>query len=277
MSTSKPSTATRPSRSRRATPPPAPPVEIEKPRRRSKPMRLTPGASNSAPESVSAAIQRALAICAHLSEDDPYPAPEALADVHRTLEQALTDLEVLASSVMRVRDQTFGDRRVKVDYLMDPTQPGSVLLRLVPSTAPGVVEPAQDLIRTSEAAKLLGLSRPHVAMLCDRGLLGAVEVTQGGQRRVSRDRVLAYRDEHLRRRAHLDKMNELVAPLMEAELADAMASFEREGWRVAAPRVAKNAAAPTSSKKAAPKMDSPEDKRAAKVLKGKSTKGPESA
>ncbi|WP_377160777.1 helix-turn-helix domain-containing protein [Roseateles sp. UC29_93] len=277
MSTSKPSTSARPSRSRRATPPPAPTAEIEKPRRRSKPMRLAPGASNSAPESVSAAIQRALAICAHLSEDDPYPAPEALADVHRTLEQALTDLEVLASSVMRVRDQTFGDRRVKVDYLMDPTQPGSVLLRLVPSTAPGVVEPASDLIRTSEAAKLLGLSRPHVAMLCDRGELGTVEVTQGGQRRVARDRVLVYREERLRRRAHLDKMNELVAPLMEAELADAMAAFERAGWRFATDRADKNADSPSSSKKPARQVDSPKEKPAAKAFKGKSTRGPESA
>ncbi|WP_431287609.1 helix-turn-helix domain-containing protein [Roseateles chitinivorans] len=235
-------------------------------------MRLAPGASNSAPESVSAAIQRALAICAHLSEDDPYPAPEALADVHRTLEQALTDLEVLASSVMRVRDQTFGDRRVKVEYLADPTQPGSVLLRLVPATAPAEAEPAPDLIRTSEAAKLLGLSRPHVAMLCDRGLFGAIEVTQGGQRRVSRDRVLAYRDEHLRRRAHLDKMNELVAPQMEAELADAMAAFERDGWRVVAPRIAKTASATSSNRKRPPKAGSPEGTRANKALKGKSTR-----
>jgi excisionase family DNA binding protein len=238
-------------------------------------MRLTPGASNSAPESVSAAIQRALAICAHLSENDPYPAPEALADVHRTLEQALTDLEVLASSVMRVRDQTFGDRRVKVEYLMDPTQQGSVLLRLVPSTAPGVVEPAPDLIRTSEAAQLLGLSRPHVAMLCDRGLLGAVEVTQGGQRRVSRDRVLMYRDEHLRRRAHLDKMNDLVAPLMEAELADAMAAFERDGWRFAGPRAATNAGA--SSNKSARKPDPTARKRAGETRKVKAAKGSDPA
>ncbi|WP_431260860.1 excisionase family DNA-binding protein [Roseateles chitinivorans] len=272
MSTSKPSASVRPSRSRRAKPPPAPLAELEKPRRRSKPMRLAPGASNSAPESVSAAIQRALAICAHLSADEPYPAPEALADVHRTLEQALIDLEVLASSVMRVRDQTFGDRRVKVEYLADPTQPGSVLLRLVPATAPAKAEPASDLIRTSEAAQLLGLSRPHVAMLCDRGLLGAVAVTQGGQRRVSRDRVLVYRDEHLRRRAHLDEMNELVAPLMEAELADAVAALERDGWLVGDSEVTKSAAPSPSSNRPARKEDRPARKPAGNVSKSKSTK-----
>ncbi|WP_431099938.1 helix-turn-helix domain-containing protein [Roseateles noduli] len=231
MSTSKPSTSARPSRSRRATPPPAPTAEIEKPRRRSKPMRLAPGASNSAPESVSAAIQRALAICAHLSEDDPYPAPEALADVHRTLEQALTDLEVLASSVMRVRDQTFGDRRVKVDYLMDPTQPGSVLLRLVPSTAPGVVEPASDLIRTSEAAKLLGLSRPHVAMLCDRGEFGPTENTDGGHRRVSRPGVMAFREKHLRERAALDDIEVLTQELRAREHKELLAAAAASGIR----------------------------------------------
>jgi len=231
MSTSKPATSPRPSRTRRSTPPPLPLAELEKPRRRSKPMRLVPGASNSAPESVSAAIQRALAICAHLSESDPYPAPEALANVHRTLEQALTDLEVLASSVMRVRDQTFGDRRVKVEYLADPTQPGSVLLRLVPSTAPSVGEPAPDLIRTSEAAKLLGLSRPHVAMLCDQGLLGAVAVTHGGQRRVSRAGVVAYREKHLRERAALDGMETLTQELRAREHKELLAAAAATGIR----------------------------------------------
>lgn len=231
MSTSKPSPSARPPRTRRATPPPAPQTELEKPRRRSKPMRLAPGASNSAPESVSAAIQRALAICAHLSEDDPYPAPEALADVHRTLEQALTDLEVLASSVMRVRDQTFGDRRVKVEYLADPTQPGSVLLRLVPSTAPAVMAPAPDLIRTSEAAALLGLSRPHVAMLCDQGELGSMEVTQGGHRRVSRAGVMAYRETHLRERAALDGIEGLTQDLRAREHQTLLAAGKASGIR----------------------------------------------
>lgn len=274
MSTSKPSTTARSSRSRRVTPPPMPPVEVEQPpRRRSKPMRLAPGASNSAPESVSAAIQRALAICAHLNEDDAYPSPEALADVHRTLEQAMTDLEVLASSVMRVRDQKFGDRRVKVEYLVDPTQPGSVLLRLVPSTAPGLPEPEPDLIRTSEAAKLLGLSRPHVAMLCDRGLLGPVSVTQGGQRRVRRDDVVAFRDEQLRRRKHLDEMNRLAGPAMEVELAAAKALFEREGWRFGQQEDVGVAGIRSPRKKPRRGADVPADKRASGASQSKPAKG----
>jgi hypothetical protein len=114
-------------------------------------------------------------------------------------------------------------------------------------------------------------------MLCDRGLLGTVEVTQGGQRRIARDRVLVYRDEHLRRRTHLDKIGELVAPVMEAELADATAAFERDGWRFGGAPAAraedKDTGAPLSSRKPARKVISPASKRTGKAPKGKATKG----
>lgn len=230
MSTSKPTATVRVSR-KRGTPPPAVPTEADRPPRRRKPMRFAPGADSSAPESVSAAIQRALAICAHLSETDAYPEPEALADVHRLLEKSLNELEVLASSVMRVRDQTFGDRRVKLEYLVDPRRPGAVLISLVPASPTSPPDEAHDRIRTSEAATLLGVSRPHVAMLCDQGLLGPVTVTKGGQRRVSRDAVLAYLAQQTRERSSLDAIEDLTSALREGEHEELLKAAASAGNR----------------------------------------------
>lgn len=51
---------------------------------------------------------------------------------------------------------------------------------------------AGGLLTTAEAATRLGVSRPHVAMLCDAGRLGEVVVTEGGHRRIGRAAVEAY-------------------------------------------------------------------------------------
>lgn len=180
-------------------------------------MHFAPGAESSAPETLTAAVRRALAICAHLGADDPYPDPEALADVHGAVEKVLNELEVLASSIVRVRDQQFGDRRVKVEYFADPTRPAAVLMRFEPVTPVPLVVNEPERITTSEAASLLGLSRPHVAMLCDQGYLGPVEVTKGGQRRVTRASVLAYRERQTRERSYLDEIEALTSELRAQE------------------------------------------------------------
>ncbi|MDZ5458599.1 excisionase family DNA-binding protein [Azohydromonas lata] len=51
---------------------------------------------------------------------------------------------------------------------------------------------ADVLLTTAQAASRLGVSRPHVAMLCDAGKLGEVAVTDGGHRRISRAAVETY-------------------------------------------------------------------------------------
>lgn len=218
MSTSKHAQTSRATRSRRPKAPP-PPTQ----------MHFAPGAQSDAPETLTAAVRRALTICAHLGADDPYPDPEALADVHGAVEKVLNELEVLASSIVRVRDPQYGDRRVKVEYFADPTRPAAVLMRFEPATQVPVVIGKPERITTSEAASLLGLSRPHVAMLCDQGHLGPVEITQGGQRRVLREMVMAYREASLRQRRALDEMLELTEPLLEKELVDARRAAARKG------------------------------------------------
>jgi excisionase family DNA binding protein len=55
-----------------------------------------------------------------------------------------------------------------------------------------VMESASTLLTTAEAAARLGVSRPHVAMLCDAGKLGEVTVTEGGHRRINASAVEAY-------------------------------------------------------------------------------------
>ncbi len=206
MSTSKHAQTSRATRSRRPKAPP-PPTR----------MHFAPGAQSDAPENLTAAVRRALAICAHLGADAPYPDPEALADVHGAVEKVLNELEVLASSIVRVRDPQYGDRRVKVEYFADPTRPAAVLMRFEPATQVPVVIGQPERITTSEAASLLGLSRPHVAMLCDQGHLGPVEVTKGGQRRVTRVSVLAYRERQTRERSSLDEIEALTSELRAQE------------------------------------------------------------
>ena len=55
-----------------------------------------------------------------------------------------------------------------------------------------VMESAGTLLTTAEAAARLGVSRPHVAMLCDAGKLGQVTVTEGGHRRINASAVETY-------------------------------------------------------------------------------------
>jgi excisionase family DNA binding protein len=50
----------------------------------------------------------------------------------------------------------------------------------------------QDLLTTTEAAELLDVSRPYVAMLADIGKLGEVRRTEGGHRRLQASAVHAF-------------------------------------------------------------------------------------
>lgn len=56
---------------------------------------------------------------------------------------------------------------------------------------------ADSLLSTAEAAKILGMSRPYITMLCDSGKLGPIETTDGGHRRISRDALERYRVQSL--------------------------------------------------------------------------------
>lgn len=57
------------------------------------------------------------------------------------------------------------------------------------------------LLTTAEAAAQLGMSRPHVSMLCDQGKLGEVTRSEGGHRRIRQAAVDAYRKTHAAARA----------------------------------------------------------------------------
>jgi excisionase family DNA binding protein len=54
----------------------------------------------------------------------------------------------------------------------------------------------ETLLTTAEAAAQLGMSRPHVSMLCDQGKLGVVTRSEGGHRRIRQAAVDAYRNTH---------------------------------------------------------------------------------
>lgn len=62
------------------------------------------------------------------------------------------------------------------------------------------------LIRTTDAAKMLGVSRPYITKLCDLGVFGPVEKTEGGQRRIPLAAVLAYQAQRRNQSQVLDEM-----------------------------------------------------------------------
>lgn len=187
-------------------------------------------------------------------------APEPLTQaIHRALElSALSEsgqMEpgLVIRSTMRVRDQRFGDRKVRVEYFQDPELKGSVLMRLTPTT-PLLRDAAQlapgALVRTSEAAELLGVSRPYIAKLCDLGVFGPVEKTEGGQRRVPLQAVLAYQEQRREQRQALDDMSASAssakARAIERQTARDAVAAEGIRWKKAS--AGASAAAPPAKK-----------------------------
>jgi len=70
------------------------------------------------------------------------------------------------------------------------------------AASPGMSAGSSDrLLSTAEAARLLGVSRPYVAMLCDNGKLGPIETTDGGHRRITLAAVDQYREASLKQHA----------------------------------------------------------------------------
>lgn len=55
----------------------------------------------------------------------------------------------------------------------------------------------ESLLTTAEAAAQLGMSRPHVSMLCDQGKLGVVTRSEGGHRRIRQAAVDDYLKTHV--------------------------------------------------------------------------------
>ena len=58
------------------------------------------------------------------------------------------------------------------------------------------VPSASDFISTTEAAKILGFSRPYVVMLIDQGQIPGAILSTGGHRRVSMAAILALQQKH---------------------------------------------------------------------------------
>jgi len=130
---------------------------------------------------------------------------------------------------------------LSLDIYPDLTREGALLLRVSPlvkgSRAPEprkatAVPAPSTALSTTEAARLLNVSRPYVASLCDAGVFKGVTRTQGGHRRIPQPEVLRVRQEmQATRRAALDDMLDLSLPAMEAEAERAEASARSKGRR----------------------------------------------
>jgi len=169
-----------------------------------------------------------------------FKAPPHLADKARALREELEQLGLVQTTTLRLRDPELGDRRVHVEFYPDLEREGSVLLRLTPasSTAPGTSSArAEDetvvgaeLLSTTEAAKLLKVSRPYVVKLVDQGAFAGVQTTAGGHRRIPLAAVTAVLDKMRKtRKRAVDKVNELAAPLMQRELDEVKEEARQTG------------------------------------------------
>lgn len=184
-----------------------------------------PAVGGSSPESVKDAIHRALSFAA-------VTAPPALARRQRALRRELASLGLVSTATMRVRDPVFGDRRVRVEYYPDAEQPGAVLMRLMPLSSLEIDANAADrLITTTQAAELLGVSRPYVTRLSDRGVFGEVVFTEGGQRRLSRAGVLAHKRELIVRQKAKAEMDDLGQHARDVDLETARQVIATQGAR----------------------------------------------
>ncbi|MGQ7935260.1 helix-turn-helix domain-containing protein [Paraburkholderia sp. D1E] len=77
------------------------------------------------------------------------------------------------------------------------------------------------MLSTENVAQILNVSRPYVVKLADSGKLGAIEKTEGGQRRIPTATVEAYRSD--RQAKSRKALEDLAATSDEARLYDATA------------------------------------------------------
>lgn len=136
--------------------------------------------------------------------------------------------------VVRFRPKGGMDRRIVVEYLPDPENSGSVLLRLTPSTAAMLTapEPQPELLGTQEAADILHVSRPYVTKLVDSGMFSGVVRTASGHRRIPRAEVeRVHAEMRAARRSALDEIEKITHDLRVKELEAARANPRRRWVR----------------------------------------------
>jgi excisionase family DNA binding protein len=126
--------------------------------------------------------------------------------------------------VIRFRPKGEADRRIRVEYLPDPENASSVLMRLTPASAAELPRSAikEDLLSTQQAADLLNVSRPYVTKLVDKGIFKDVVRTAAGHRRIPKAEVERIKAEmKIARRRTLDEIGLLTGERRKRELEDA--------------------------------------------------------
>jgi excisionase family DNA binding protein len=103
-----------------------------------------------------------------------------------------------------------GDMRVTLPHAVTRVL-AAVLNEAAQGNAVAVVTTASDEVTTTAAARLLGVSRPHVAKLIDSGILRGRRA--GTHRRVRLADLMAYKRETERGNAVLDQLAEETAAL----------------------------------------------------------------
>ena len=164
-------------------------------------------------------------------------------DLERLSKQLREQMEALGqvqTTLMRVRDKSFGDRHMVVTYYPDPELKGSVLMRLTPTTpltepstetkGPDRLSAVERMLSTGEVAEQLQVSRPYVTKLVDEGKFKGVQVTEGGHRRIPGSAVLEVQKEMRKARgAGLAQVRKLSSEAIEHELAAAREDARSSG------------------------------------------------
>lgn len=94
-------------------------------------------------------------------------------------------------------------RRALLTYVLTQVDARDALGKDVPGAREGrdLVQAGGEWLTSQEASKLLHVSRTHMNTLLDGGALGEILRTAGGHRRVSKEAVLAYKEQSQQRQA----------------------------------------------------------------------------
>jgi excisionase family DNA binding protein len=148
--------------------------------------------------------------------------PLRLAEQSRELREALESTGLMQVRTVRIRPRGQADRRYVVEYSVDPSGDGAVLLRVRPASALDLPPELSSMLTTQQAAAVLNVSRPYVAQLVDSGTFSGVERTRSGHRRIPAAEVERVRDDmRAQRRQALDKVADMTADLRMKELGEA--------------------------------------------------------
>ena len=154
----------------------------------------------------------------------------SLGEQSRKLRAALLEQGLLEVRTVRVRHKGDVDRRLYVEFAVDPADQNVVILRVRTASAAELPDEKPAMLTSQQAADALNVSRPYLTHLADTGVLRGVETRPSGHRRIPTAEVERMRAEmQAAQRAAISRMDDITESLREKEL-DAARKKAKRRW-----------------------------------------------